>query len=338
MELILLGIYAAIVWLIFIKFKLLPWNITSQVIVVTIPIVALSVLMLCLNIGAPTTKDMRAINYVVQIVPRVTGRVIEVPVEPNRPVKKGDVLFKIDPTPFELEVKTLEARVPEIRAKLKLAELRAKQSRELSDSGAGPQFDTEQWEAESAQAESMLVQLEAQLAQAKWKLDETVVVAPSDGTVLNLQLRPGSTASQFAGMPVMSFVENEQWVIATFKQNELHQVQPGNLAEISTKMYPGRIIKCKVDSIIWATAEGQMPLGGTLPSSTVANPRFAGAVAVKLKPDAKDADVFLAAGARGSCAIYTDTFKPIHILRMVLMRVHAKFDWIVVKHIPSGHH
>ena len=42
MELILLIIYSVIVWLIFFKFKLLPWNITSQVIVVTIPIIALT--------------------------------------------------------------------------------------------------------------------------------------------------------------------------------------------------------------------------------------------------------------------------------------------------------
>jgi len=337
MEIILLGIYAFFAWLVFFKFKWLPWNITSQVITVTIPIIALSILMLCLNIGAPTTSDMRTINYVVQIVPRVTGRVIEVPVEPNRPVKKGDVLFKIDPTPFELQIKTLEARIPEIQAKVKLAKLRSTQSRELSEAGAGPAYDAQQWDAEAAQAEALLVQLEAQLAQAKWQLDECTVYAPADGSVVNLQLRPGSTASQFAGLPVMSFIEDNQWVIAVFKQNELHQVKAGNEAEISTKMYPGKIIKCKVDSVIWATAEGQLPLSGMLPS-TASNPAIQSGVAVKLIPDGKDADIFLAAGARGACAIYTDTFKPIHILRKILLRVHAKLDWIIVKHIPSGHH
>lgn len=337
MEILLLGIYSFFVWLIFFKFKWLPWNITSQVIVVTIPIIALSALMLCLNIGAPASNDVRAINYVVQIVPRVTGRVIEVPVEPNRPVKKGDVLFRIDPTPFELEIKTLEARIPEIQAKVKLADLRSKQSRELSDAGAGPAFDAEQWEAESAQAAAMLVQIEAQLASAKWKLDECTVYAPADGTVINLQLRPGSTASQFAGLPVMSFVEDEQWVIAVFNQNELHQIKQGDEAEIATKMYPGRIIKCKVDSVVWATAEGQLPMSGML-ASAVSNPVGRNGVAVKLMPAAKDVDVFLAAGARGKCAIYTHTFKPIHIVRKILLRVQAKFDWIIIKHVPSGGH
>jgi len=49
---------------------------------------------------------------------KVTGRVTEVPVEPNRLVKKGQVLFKIDPVPFELKVKAAQANVEQLRAKL----------------------------------------------------------------------------------------------------------------------------------------------------------------------------------------------------------------------------
>ena len=108
MDILLLLIYCVFVWLIFFKFKWLPWNITSQVIVVTIPIIVLTIVILLLNIFAPSSSDIRAMNYVVPIVPRVTGQVTEVPIEPNRPIKKGDVLFKIDPVPFELAVKAAE--------------------------------------------------------------------------------------------------------------------------------------------------------------------------------------------------------------------------------------
>jgi multidrug resistance efflux pump len=111
MEALILGIYAFFVWLIFFKFKLLPWNTTSQVTVVVIPIVGLTTLILLLNVYAPSSADVRVIKYVVQVVPQVRGRVIEVPVEPNSPVKKGEVLFRIDPTPFELQVRTLEAEL-----------------------------------------------------------------------------------------------------------------------------------------------------------------------------------------------------------------------------------
>src|SRR5262249_24581318 len=109
MELILLIIYSIIVWLIFFKFKWLPWNITSQVITVTIPIIALTILILFMNICAPSSHDVRAQNYVIPVVPRVTGQVTEVPIEPNRPIKKGDVLFKIDPIPFQAAVRAHEA-------------------------------------------------------------------------------------------------------------------------------------------------------------------------------------------------------------------------------------
>src|SRR6476659_3081937 len=112
MELILLGIYSYIVWLIFFKFKWLPWTFVSQVIVVTIPIIGLTLLILLLNIVAPSSSDVRVINYVVQVIPRTIGRVTSVPVEANRPVRKGDVLFKIDPTPYTQDIRALEAQEP----------------------------------------------------------------------------------------------------------------------------------------------------------------------------------------------------------------------------------
>src|SRR6185369_5264965 len=109
MEIILLIIYSVIVWLIFFKFKLLPWNITSQVIVVTIPIFARTVLILFMNIVAPSPHDGRAMKYTIPIVPRVRGPLTAVTLEPNRPIKTGDVLFTIDPVPFEAAVRAAEA-------------------------------------------------------------------------------------------------------------------------------------------------------------------------------------------------------------------------------------
>ncbi len=111
MEVILLGIYSLFVWLIFIKFKLLPWTTPWKVGVAILPIVALGTMLLLLNVFAPTTSDVRVVKYVVPIVSQVKGRVIEVPVENNRPVKKGDVLFRVDPAPYKSEVQSLEARL-----------------------------------------------------------------------------------------------------------------------------------------------------------------------------------------------------------------------------------
>ena len=401
MEIILLLIYSFFVWLIFFKFKWLPWNFVSQVIVITLPIIGLTMLILFLNIVAPSSSDVRVTNYVVQVIPRTVGRVVAVPVEANRPVRKGDVLFKIDPTPYTQDLKALEAQEPELvakvssaeaysrelreqlksarstrsslEAKLDLARKRVGQTRDLSHTGAGPNFDYEQAQADAkglaadlatndanvaqvqqklsattdegelseiAQARAELEQLRAQIGRARWMLKETVYYAPADGTVVNLQLRPGSYASNLPLQPVMSFVENDQWVIAMFSQNELRYIKPGDEAEIALKTFPNRIIKCQVDSIVWASGTGQLPLGGMIPQTSQQGTPGTGApimpsgpvrYAVRLRPVGKDRDAFLPMGAQGIGAVYTDHVKMIQIVRKIILRVSTKLDWLVLK-------
>ena len=376
MEALLIGIYSFFVWLIFIKLKWLPWNTVSQVTVVIIPIVGLTALILLLNVYAPSSSDVRVIKYVVQVVPQVRGQVVEVPVEGNQPVKKGDVLFKIDPTPFQLQVDTLTAtlaategsvkqlneqlrsaqgKTETVRAKLDLARTRVTQNRDLVTSGAGDRFTLEQAESEVKQLQSELAadvaaeaqirarlgatvgddqaevaQIKAQLANAKWELSQTVFTAPADGTVINLQLRPGQMATALGMLPVMTFVEDEYQVLALFNQNELHQVKPGDEAEIALETYPGRIIKATVNSIVWAQGQGQIPMSSMIPlTGFQALPP--GRFAVRLDIAPKDRDVFLAAGAAGHGAIYTQSFHHIQILRKVLMRINSYLNWLILK-------
>jgi multidrug resistance efflux pump len=359
MEIILLLIYSFFVWLIFFKFKWLPWNITSQVIVVTIPVVMLAMIILFMNIVAPSSSDVRAMNYVIPIVPRVTGQVTEVPIEPNRPIKKGDVLFKIDPVPFEAAVKAAEASLRGLGDQLKnaaakkaalvprteLAKKRVEQFTALAATGAGKRADLEQAQSDlgnleseflaadatESQAKAQIAKSEADLENAKYDLEGTTHLAPANGRVANLALRPGVRAAQLPLAPVMSFIEEDDpWVLAFYHQNELRYVEPGNEAEIFMEMYPGRIIKCKVDSILWATAQGQMPISGNLPNTQpMAAPEQR--IAVRLLVEPKDRGLFLAAGARGHGAIYTDHGKFLHIIRKVFVRVSTKFDWFVAK-------
>lgn len=358
MELILLGIYAFCAWLVFFKFKWLPWNITSQVITITIPIVALTILILFMNIVAPSSHDVRAMNYVIPIVPRITGQVTEVPIEPNRPIKKGDVLFKIDPVPFEAAVSAAEATLRGLKDQLNnaaaekaaltpridLAKKRVEQFTQLAATGAGKRADLEQAQSDlgnleseflaadatEQQSKAQIVKSEADLRSAKYDLEGTTHVAPANGRVANLALRPGVRATQFATMPVMSFIEEDDpWVLAFFRQNELRYIEPGNEAEIFMETYPGRMIKCKVDSILWATAQGQMPISGNLPN-TQAIPAPEQRIAVRLLVEPKE-NIFLAAGARGGGAVYTEHGKMIQIVRRVFVRVSAKMDWFVWK-------
>jgi multidrug resistance efflux pump len=404
MELILLGIYSAIVWFVFIKMKWLPWNTATQVTVVIIPIVGLAVLILSLNVVAPSSADVRVIKYVVNVVPQVRGRVIEVPVEPNRLVKKGDVLFRIDPTPYELTVRSLEAQLAnavagsrelgeqltgaqgkvtelrgaiqqseaklrEIRTRLDLARTRVAQNKELVATGAGDRFALEKAQTDLAELEAQMdtaratlaqaragetqaqagerqirermkgtfnneyapvAQIRAQLANAKWELEQTTVVAPADGYAINVQLRPGSFTAAFPITPAMTFVEEKYQVIALYHQNELRFVEPGNEAEFALNAHPGRIIKASVDSIVWAQGQGQVPNATQLPM-TGFGPMPPGRFPVRLAVAEKDATLFLPAGAIGDGAIYTEHAAFLHIIRKIILRVGAKLDYLVLK-------
>ena len=424
MEIILLGIYSFFVWLIFIKLKWLPWTTPWKVGVAIFPIVMIAALLLLLNIVAPTTSDVRVVKYVVPIVSQVRGRVIEVPVENNRPVKKGDVLFRIDPTPFQNEVASLEARLlsdqaranadreklgemqarladavasePQLKeqlnqasgqvaaltASLELARKRVAQNTELVAAGAGNRFDLEQAEtnvreltaqmgaaraaeqevrekllgrfkgdlatvaqvkAQIAAAQAQLKVSEsaadttrAQLDNARWELLQTTVLAPGNGTMVNVMLRPGYFV---AGMPfneVMTFVDDEFQIFALYGQNELHQVEPGNEAEITLDTYPGRVIKAHVDSIMWAQGQGQIEASGDLPRTVFTPPP--GRFPVKLLVADRDRALFMAAGARGSAALYTEHLSMVHIIRKVLLRVASYLDYVIIKHsISFGH-
>jgi multidrug resistance efflux pump len=134
----------------------------------------------------------------------------------------------------------------------------------------------------------------------------------------------------------MTLVDDEYQIFALFGQNELHQVEAHNEAEITLDTYPGRVIKAHVDSIIWAQGQGQLEASGDLPKTTFVPPP--GRFPVKLVVADSDKAVFLAAGARGAAAIYTEHLAIIHIIRKVLLRVQSYFDYVIIKHsISLGH-
>jgi hypothetical protein len=95
-------------------------------------------------------------------------------------------------------------------------------------------------------------------------------------------------------------------------------------------MYPGQIVKCTVDSIMWATAQGQLPIGTGNTTGGVA-PIPANSLAVRLLADGRDKDLFLASGAHGAGAVYTDGGQMIQILRRVFLRVSTKLNWLILK-------
>lgn len=251
-------------------------------------------------------------NYSVQIVPNVAGQVIEVPVEPNVPLEKGDLLFRIDPIPYQ-------AAVDDLTAQLTLTETRLGQATRLADSGAGSVYDVESMTAQ-------LAQIEARLDQARFNLDQTAVRAPADGYVTNVALRVGARVAAAPITAAMAFIETgEPILVMQIFQKDLRYIEPGQPAEIAFKMFPGDVYNAHVVQVMPASVVGmQAPSGfAAAPSQIVHAPMW-----VRLELDDASLLPDLRVGATGTGAIYTHKGVPTQIIRRVMVRMDAIINYL----------
>jgi multidrug resistance efflux pump len=307
--------YAAIVWLFFIKLKLLPWNRGSQSAVVGVGLFGIFSLIVAMSLFQPFSTDVRVYQRVVQIVPRVTGRVIEVPVAENVPVAEGDVLFRIDPEPFEYEVDRLTAD-------LKIKKTVLDDAKALAGARVAAEIKRERAQAQYDQTLAMF-------RAAQLDLREATVYAPVDGVATNLALAPGQIASKMASLPIMTVIDTSTPIIlASFSQGALSFVAVGDPVELAFDGLPGRTVTGRVEAIIPATGQGQLPPSGTLQEWT--DQPIAGRFGVRLKLDEQFGDLPLTAGASGVAAVYTDRAQAIRIVRKVVIRMNSWLNYIGV--------
>ncbi|MBX3436336.1 MAG: HlyD family secretion protein [Planctomycetaceae bacterium] len=371
----LIDIYALLVWLVFFKFRWFKFDLKAKIGSAAIGALMCIGILIAVNFLHPQSMDARVFEYVVPMATHVpqAGPVTEVPVLPNVPVKKGDVLFRIDPQPYEFQVAQLEAalaaaeqNVPQLQAAYDAAAAsveRLEKQQEFAESEferfkklhsekvatqeqleqATRNLEIAQASLREAQAQATkaklaadaktadgvnvdVAQLKAQLANARYNLDQTTVRAPVDGTVINLELQPGLVVRP--GEPVLTLVENPHGIVVlTLPQEYLSLIEPGNHVEVALDMYPGKMLRGKVDAIVWATGQGQLTAAGTVPTATEKQP--AGRFGVKVLIDEADQKLYrLPAGAHGAAAIYTDHGKAFRIVRKVIVRWYTWLNYI----------
>jgi multidrug resistance efflux pump len=150
-----------------------------------------------------------------------------------------------------------------------------------------------------------VAQVEAQLKLARYYLDNTTLVAPEDGRVINLQVRPGMVAGEYRLGAIASFIcDNDRYLLANFNQMELKYVTNGQPVEVALNLYPGQIFPARVEAVWKASGAGQLLPSGTLPDFEPAPPKEPqGQYAVKIIFDGEQSRFPI--GAQGSAAIYT---------------------------------
>ena len=422
---LIIGTYGALCWLLFKKLKVIPVTTYTVCTALLGGVVILMLLYVLLSVFHPVSHDGRMYSAVVQIVPQVRGRVIEVPVEANKPVKKGDVLFRIEPEPFQIEVDRLkallaskntkfaqlneqlaaaeaatreakanllvaestfdrqaresheqaQAQVKQVKKRLDLAKTQYDRSLSLRRSGAIAQeeldrnttrmhtLEDEHQQAvaaevitgeklrtgsssleavrqdiarlEAAEREIRLQvqaeidgvnpdvrEVQAQLAKARFDLEQTVVRAPADGYVPQVILRPGQMAVPFPVSPLMVFVTDERpKLVATFAQKTISDIKPGTEAEVIFKTHPGRTFKVKVARVLTALREGELDAAGKILTATPEEAH--GAVPVVFEYDDELAALNVPIGTQASIAVYTERVHVLSILRKIILRMKS---------------
>ncbi len=229
-----------------------------------------------------STDDAYVETTTVQVAPRVSGQIIEVYIDDNQRVKKGDLVAVIDPVDYEIKLEQAQAKYEKALLEQKYAlsardaansEIAAAKadleryknlykggavSKQMLDN-AQTKYDNavaRQTSAEQAVmsktgglkvADANIKELKAQRDQAKLNLSYTKIYAPQDGTVSSRRVEEGMYVN--VGSPLFTIVPDDIWVVANFKENQLRHMKVGQVVEIKVDTYPDKKFKGKIDSI-----------------------------------------------------------------------------------------
>ena len=249
---------------------------------------------------SPRTDDAFVRADTIGVAPQVSGRIVNLRVQDNQAVKKGDVLFEIDPVPYRHALERARAALDSLekqiglsqrdvraqqfgaaaaRANIDRAEAQARQAADTlgriepllaKEYVTAEQVDQARTAKRSAEAAlqvarrdaeraaaavsgvdalvAKLGELRAAVATAEYDLEQTVMRAPFDGRVIDLDIAQGEYAA--TGRRLFTLIDARNWyVIANFRETALKGIRPGMAAEVYLMSDPSRRFAGTVHSI-----------------------------------------------------------------------------------------
>jgi len=375
MEMLILLTDTAICVFIFKLFKI-PLNKWSVPTAILGGVVLVGAMVLAMNYNHPFTRKVRQVYVVTPIVPEVRARVLEVPVTPNTPVKKGDPLVILDDTRYQARVAQLEAQLADTsqlaegnvasvaQARAKVAQATAKRDQAVRTlrryEGALSAFSKQQVDTQRelvtaanadldaalaalAKAESQLngavdgddpavAAIKAQLEEARFDLENTIIRAPMDGFVTQLAVRPGMMAVPLPLKPLANFVNSEKRrYVAAFRQQSLLRLQPGSEAEVTFTSLPGEVFTGKLVEVLPTIAEAQLSAGQQLIGGDAFLRMDNEALAI-IELEANDSVDALPMGVSAQAAVYSEHLHHVAIIRRMLLRMMSWQHYLYVDH------
>jgi multidrug resistance efflux pump len=343
--LIVLSIYAALIWILFFKVKLLPWSRGWKWTVYTVGLLIALVVLGALNFYTPSGRVVVQ-GATVEIIPNVAGTVVAVEAAPNVPLETGDVIFRIDPVPFaRADVAVLDAQI--VFARQRVADIEQLQSRgastEFKRQEAIAQLDilTAQHASAVAHARGLeitlgttvegkhttVAQTEAQLARARWELEQTTVRSPSDGMVTVLTLREGARVTTLRSVAV--FIPREDLALTgVFPQAGMSRIREGTSVSIAFAADPGRIYESTITLLVPAIGEGQIAASGALPRAAEFLRGGGSDFVVRIAMPSEAPERVKRLGIAGSATVFSEDSGPMEPLARILLWLRAVVNFL----------
>ena len=200
----------------------------------------------------------------------------------------------------------------------------------VTESGAELERARIRYQSEIDGVNTTVAAVQAELELARYYLDNTTLVAPEDGRIINLQVRPGMVAGDYRAGAIASFIcDADRYLLANYNQESLKYVTTGQPVEVALDLYPGQIFRAKVEAIWKASGTGQLLPSGHLPDFEPQPPKKPqGQYAVKILFEDNDQSKF-PIGSQGAAAIYTSGLRgPWAALRRIGIRTYSWLNWL----------
>ena len=218
-------------------------------IVVTLAVIA-SLLLYARYVNRPWTRDAQVRANIVGIAPRVAGPIVQIPITDNQAVKKGDLLFEIDPATFQAAVDNAMGKLQQSQAAQIEAQQELQRQTQLYETKVNDLRDLQNAQDSYAASAADVVAAQAELETAQLNLSYTRVVAPVDGYLTNMNTSLGTYV--YAGEQLLALVDvSSFWVAAYFKETQLKHITDGALAQITLMGHDTQRFTGKVQSVAW---------------------------------------------------------------------------------------
>ena len=232
-------------------------------------------------LGFVSTDDAYVETTTVQVSPKVSGQLVEVFVEDNQNVKKGDLIAVIEDDDYKIKLAQATARYNEalqnqknakanysaVETQINVARADFERYKHSYEAGAvsKQEFDIAKARYDEAKAnltntkealitkegksvaDAQLAELKALKEQAELYLSYTKIYAPQDGTIAGKKASVGTMVQP--GTPLLTIVPNNVWIVANYKENQLEKMKVGQKVDIKIDAYPHEKFIGVVDSI-----------------------------------------------------------------------------------------